>query len=137
MKVNKNIKKAKIDLPVLKLSEIQNQNRWIIGTPPAIPEDSPFYSEHLQISYIKSPNPTDFLSKERLHSHKPPIVEIYLVLEGHLEIEIDGCVKHLNQKELIAVPPDKNHQIKNISHNTEFLVLRAPASNEETKTMVF
>ncbi len=118
---------------IIKLDEINNQNRWIIGTPPAIEKESPFYSGHIQINHIKDPKREDLFKKEKKHSHKFPIEEIYLVLNGTLDLEIINQMVTIKSKELLVVPSEVSHKIKDFSDGIDFLVIRAPVSNDETK----
>lgn len=100
---------------IIKLDELSNQNRWIIGTPPAVEKESPFYSGHLQINHIKEPKREDFFSEEKKHSHKSPIEEFYLVLNGTLEMEINDQIVAVKPKELLVVPSEVSHKIKDFS----------------------
>ncbi len=120
--------------PIIKLDEKNNQNRWIIGTPPAVEKESPFYSGNMQINHIKQPKRDDFFSKEQKHSHNSPIEEIYLVLNGTLDLEISNQTVTIKSKELLVVPSEVIHQIKDFSDDIDFLVIRAPVSNDKTKT---
>ena len=120
---------------LLKLHDSENWNQWVIGTPPAVPENSPCYSEHIQINYRKNPDRKKFLDKEEKHSHQSPIEEFYLVLNGMLELEIEDRVMIVKPREIIIVPPEKKHKIKDLSVEVEFLVIRAPISSNKTKTI--
>ena len=120
----------------LKLSDSNNINRWVVGTPPAVEKNSPFYSENIQINHIKNPLKQKFLKNEKRHFHKFPIEELYFVLEGTLAVDIETDTIELKPKEILIVPPEKNHKINDFSDNIEFLVIRSPISNDETKTLL-
>ena len=116
---------------VVNLDERKNWNKWVIGTAPAVPEDSSCHSNQIQVSHVK--NPAEGLRNEKKHFHKSPIEEYYLVLMGQLEVEVDDKIVALGAKELLAVPPNVFHKVCNFSIDVEFLVMRAPASTNETK----
>lgn len=118
---------------VLNLNDATNWNRWVVGTMPAIEKDSPFYSEQLQISYIKNPNVEELLKNEKMHYHSSPIEEYYLVLGGNIELDVDSKVIVVKTREILLIPPKKPHKIKKVSADLELLVLRAPISTENSK----
>ena len=122
-----------VDVAVLKLDEKRNWNRWVIGTMPAIDKSSPFYSEQIQVSYIRCPDIMELLKKERMHSHDSPIEEFYLVLAGQLELDVEGHTMFLKSREILSVPSDKNHRIIAVSDDLELLVFRAPISTDNLK----
>ena len=123
------------DIAIIKLDDSKKWNRWIIGTPPDVPKNSQFYSEHIQVNHVKNPDRKKFFDKEKEHSHKSPIEEFYFVLEGSLEVEIEDKVVIVKQREILTVPPEKRHKIKGFSDEVEVLVFRVPISNNETKTV--
>lgn len=124
-----------VEVALIKLDDPEKWNRWIIGTPPDVSKNSLFYSEHIQVNHTKNPDRKKFLDKEEEHSHKSPIEEIYFVLEGSLEVEIEDKVVIVNPREILTVPPEKRHKIKGFSAEVEFLVIRVPTSSNETKTV--
>jgi mannose-6-phosphate isomerase-like protein (cupin superfamily) len=124
-----------VEIAVIKLDDSEKWNRWIIGTPPNVPRNSQFYSEQIQVSHMKNPDRKKFLDKEKEHAHKSPIEEFYFVLEGSLEVEIEDKVVTVNPREILTVPPEKRHNIKDFSDEVEFLVFRVPISTGETKTV--
>jgi mannose-6-phosphate isomerase-like protein (cupin superfamily) len=118
---------------VLKLEDKKNWNRWVIGTLPAIDKTSPFYSEQIQMSYLRQPDVEAFLKKEKVHYHKSPIEEFYLVLAGQLEVSAEGDKIVLGPREMLSMPPGKKHLITSASADLELLVFRAPISTDGTK----
>jgi hypothetical protein len=70
---------------ILNLRSSENVNRWIIGGPPEVLKDSPFYSEQIQIAYVKNIQ-KGILDKEPEHYHTPPIEEFYFVMKGTLKV---------------------------------------------------
>ena len=118
---------------VLDLNLATEQNRWIIGIPPAVPEDSRFASKVIQVNYQKRPAKKELLKNEKRHSHPEPIEEFYLVLRGTLDVEVEEETLTVGERQILCVPPDKCHRVVNLSDDAEFLVFRAPVSTNKTK----
>jgi mannose-6-phosphate isomerase-like protein (cupin superfamily) len=119
--------------PILRLYESDNQNRWVIGTAPAVEKSSRFYSDNIQVYHAKSPDKEQYLVKEKMHSHEYPIQEFYYVLEGFLELDVRNSPVRLGSGEMLLVSPGESHRVKDFSNVVEFLVIRAPISNDKTK----
>lgn len=64
---------------VLDLNDSRQWNRWIVGTPNAIPESSPFYSDQIQVAYVNNPEREWFFKLQKEHWHTAT-EEYYLVL---------------------------------------------------------
>jgi len=122
-----------VEVAVLDLSDPQKWNRWVIGTPEAVPRSSPFYSEQLQVRYGKNPEKEHGLKNEVEHWHTPPIEEYYLVLKGTLKVKIEDTVIDLKPMQILTVPPNKRHRVIDYSFPVEFFVIRAPISSGRTK----
>ena len=120
-----------VKVAVLDLKAPKNRH-WVIGTPPYVPKSSPFYSEHIQIAYVKNPKKGHF-KEEPEHLHSPPIEEYYLVLQGTLKVKLEDTVISLKPMQILAIPPNKRHKILNHSLPMQFFTIRAPISTEKTK----
>ena len=118
---------------IIDLNLATEQNRWIIGTPPAVPEGSRLASEVIQVNYQRRPAKKELLKNEKRHSHPEPIEEFYLVLRGTLEVEVEAEALTVGERQILCVPPDKCHRGIDLSDDAEFLVFRTPISTSETK----
>jgi len=122
-----------VEATALNLNDPKKWNHWVIGTPPEVPQSSPFHSEQLQIMYSKNPEKTHFLEKEQEHWHISPIEEYYFVLHGNLKVKVEDTAIDLKSMQILPVPPGKRHRILDCSVPVEFLVIRAPISSDKTK----
>ncbi|MDA4113303.1 MAG: cupin domain-containing protein [Thaumarchaeota archaeon] len=118
---------------ILDLNLAAEQNRWVIGIPPSVPEGSSFSSRVIQVNYQKRPTKEGLLKKEKRHSHPEPIEELYLVLRGTLEVEVEKERLTVGERQILCVPPDRCHRVVDLSDDAEFLVFRAPLSTDKTK----
>jgi mannose-6-phosphate isomerase-like protein (cupin superfamily) len=118
---------------ILDLNLATEQNRWIIGSPPAVPESSRFSSRVIQVNYQKQPSKKELLKGEKRHSHPQPIEEFYLVLRGSIEVEVGKETLAVGERQILCVSPDECHRVVDLSDDAEFLVFRAPLSTDETK----
>jgi len=121
-----------VKIALLNLEAPKNRNRWIIGTPEDIPKTSPFYSEQIQIAYVKNPR-KGLLEKGEEHSHKPPIEEYYLVLEGTLTVKVEDKEITIKPNQILTIPPKKRHKITNYTLPLRCFTIRAPISTQKTK----
>jgi len=121
-----------VKVALLNLEAPKNRNRWIIGTPEDIPKTSPFYSEQIQIAYVKNPR-KGLLEKGGEHSHTPPIEEYYLVLEGTLTVKVENKEITIKPNQILSIPPEKRHKITNYTLPLRCFTIRAPISTQKTK----
>jgi len=121
-----------VKVAVLDLNDPKNWNRWVIGMPEQVPKSSPFYSEQIQIAYVKNPK-KGLLEKGVEHWHKSPIEEYYLVFQGTLKVKVEDTVFVLEPMQILAIPPNKRHKIFDYSFPVQFFTIRAPISSEKTK----
>lgn len=124
-----------VDVAILNLMNPENINRWIIGGPPQVPKDSQFYSEQIQIAYVKNIK-EGILNKEPEHYHTSPIEEFYLVLKGILRMRVENDIITVKPMQILAMPPKTRHKIINHSQHLEYFTIRAPVSTEKTKIEV-
>jgi mannose-6-phosphate isomerase-like protein (cupin superfamily) len=120
---------------ILNLKEPGNMNRWIIGGPPQVPENSPFSSEQIQIAYVRNIQ-KGILIKEPEHYHTYPIEEFYLVLKGTLRVKVEKDTITIRPMQILAIPPETRHRIVNHSQQLQYFTIRAPISTEKTKVEV-
>jgi mannose-6-phosphate isomerase-like protein (cupin superfamily) len=124
-----------VKVEVLNLKNPENMNRWIVGGPPQVPKDSPFYSEQIQIAYVKNIQ-KGILDKEPEHYHTSPIEEFYRVLKGKLKIKVENTIITIKPMQILAIPPKTRHKIANHSQRLQYFTIRAPISTEKTKIEV-
>jgi mannose-6-phosphate isomerase-like protein (cupin superfamily) len=122
-----------VDIAILDLNDNKNWNKWVIGTEPKVEKSSPFYSEQLQVSYLRKPDIKGLLEREKKHSHDKPIEEFYFLLSGSIELSVGGKVIALKPKEILTVPPEVEHNITKVSEDLELIVFRAPISTDDRK----
>lgn len=120
---------------ILDLNRATQQNRWVIGTPPAVPENSAFSSKAIQVSYQRRPG-REILRREETHLHTRPVEEFYLVLNGTLDVEMGAKTFTVRRLQMLCVPPGKYHRMVDFSADSEFLVIRAPVSTEKTRKVL-
>jgi mannose-6-phosphate isomerase-like protein (cupin superfamily) len=124
-----------VKVAILNLKDPENMNRWIIGGPPQVPKDSSFYSEQIQIAYVKNIQ-KGILTKEPEHYHTSPIEEFYLVLKGTLKVKVENDIITIKPMQILAIPPEIHHKIVNHSQKLQYFTIRAPISTEKTKVEV-
>jgi len=76
--------------------------------------------------YFHSPNMTfahyEFARGASIHEHFHPEEEVYVVLEGELELTIDG-VPHTAKPGLVAiVPPNARHSVRALTNGRALIV---------------
>jgi mannose-6-phosphate isomerase-like protein (cupin superfamily) len=117
---------------ILDLNHPENMNRWIIGGPPGVPKDSSFYSEQIQIAYVRNIK-KGILDKEPEHYHIPPIEEFYFVMNGTLRVKVENKIIIVKSMQILAVPPKTRHKIVSHSLRLQYFTIRAPISTDKTK----
>ncbi len=115
------------------LQNPKNRNRWIVGTPPDVPTKSDFYSDRIQIAYVKNPERKRFASFQTEHWHTPPIEEYILVIQGALKLRIEDKVTVVKPQQLLKIPPKIPHKIIDCTSPLQYFLIRAPISTEKTK----
>lgn len=121
-----------VKVAILNLNNPENMNRWIIGGPPKVPKTSSFYSEQIQIAYVKDVK-KGILEKEPEHYHTSPIEEFYVVLKGTLKVRVEEDIITVKPMQILAIPPKTRHKIFNHSQKLQYFTVRAPISTEKTK----
>ena len=70
------------------------------------------------------------------HYHKT-LTEVYYVLKGAIDVEIDGTTEHLEKDEMIMIFPNTEHKaLKTSEENAEMLVVCSPPWSEEDEILV-
>jgi mannose-6-phosphate isomerase-like protein (cupin superfamily) len=70
------------------------------------------------------------------HYHKK-LTEVYYVLKGAIDVELDKKVEHLKKGEMIMIFPNTNHKAwKTNKENAEILVICCPPWAEEDEVLV-
>ena len=70
------------------------------------------------------------------HYHKK-LTEVYFVLKGAIDVELDGKTEHLEKNELIMIFPNTEHKAwKTTEEDAEILVACCPPWTEEDEILV-
>ena len=70
------------------------------------------------------------------HYHKK-LTEVYYVLKGSIDVEIDGKTEHLEKDSLIMIFPNTQHKAwKTSKEDAEILVVCSPPWSEEDEILV-
>jgi mannose-6-phosphate isomerase-like protein (cupin superfamily) len=70
------------------------------------------------------------------HYHKK-LTEVYYVLDGSIDVDIDGRIEHLKKGQMIMMFPDTNHKAwKTSKEDAQILVVCCPAWAEEDEILV-
>jgi quercetin dioxygenase-like cupin family protein len=76
--------------------------------------------------YFHSPNMTfahyDFRRGASIHEHFHPEEEVYEVIEGELEMTIDGVVQIARAGVVAIVPPNAHHSVKALTDGRVIIV---------------
>ena len=76
--------------------------------------------------YFHSPNMTfahyDFDRGSSIHEHFHPEEEVYEVIEGELEVTIDGVTKIARPGVVAIVPPNSRHSVKALTSGRAIIV---------------
>jgi len=76
--------------------------------------------------YFHSPNMTfahyDFVSGSSIHEHNHPQEEVYEVIEGELEITIDGVTQIAKPGIVAIVPPNAKHSVRALTAGRAIIV---------------
>ncbi|MFI4974003.1 MAG: cupin domain-containing protein [Caulobacterales bacterium] len=82
-----------------------------------------FHSEHMTFAHY------DFTAGSTIHEHHHPEEEVYEVIEGELELVVDG-VTHVARPGLVAiVPADVRHSVKALTDG-RVIIVDHPARRE-------
>lgn len=70
------------------------------------------------------------------HYHKK-LTEVYYVLKGSIDVEIDGKTEHLEKGQMIMIFPNTKHKAwKTSEGDAEILVVCSPPWSEEDEILV-
>jgi len=70
------------------------------------------------------------------HYHKK-LTEVYYVLKGSIDVEIDGEIEHLEKGQMIMIFPGTNHKAwKTSKDDAELLVVCCPPWTEKDEILV-
>ena len=80
--------------------------------------------------YFHSPSMTfahyDFVRGSSIHEHFHPEEEVYEVVEGELEITIDGAAQILRPGLVAIVPPNARHSLKALTNGRAIIIDHPP-----------
>jgi len=70
------------------------------------------------------------------HYHKK-LTEVYYVLKGAIDVEIDGKTEHLEEGSMIMIYPNTKHEAwKTSDEDAEILVVCSPPWSEEDEILI-
>jgi mannose-6-phosphate isomerase-like protein (cupin superfamily) len=70
------------------------------------------------------------------HYHKK-LTEVYYILKGSMDMEVDGKIEHLEKGNMIMIFPGTNHKAwKTSKENAEVLVVCCPPWTDEDEILV-
>ena len=70
------------------------------------------------------------------HYHKK-LTEVYYVLEGSINVEVDGKMQHLEKDQMIMIFPNTNHKAwKTSKEDAKILVICSPPWAKEDEILV-
>lgn len=108
-------------------AKLPNHSTLLSGHTP--PDETGFQSDALQIWYNNT-DKTWIDAPEPLHYHEESD-EIFLVLKGALDVEINGQVHRIGPREFCCFPSGQWHSIVYVEVPVETLMIRAPSINDK------
>jgi quercetin dioxygenase-like cupin family protein len=75
-----------------------------------------FHTEHMTVAHYR------FARGASIHEHFHPQEEVYQVLEGELEITIDGVVNMASPGVAVIVPSDASHSVRALTDGRLLIV---------------
>ncbi|HLD85416.1 MAG TPA: cupin domain-containing protein [archaeon] len=76
------------------------------------------------------------IDSTKKHYHKT-LTEIYYVLKGSIEVELDGKREHLNEGQMVMIYPNTHHKAwKTSEENAEILVVCLPPWAKEDEILL-
>jgi quercetin dioxygenase-like cupin family protein len=75
-----------------------------------------FHTEHMTVAHYR------FVRDSSIHEHFHPQEEVYEVLEGELEVTIEGEVNVARPGIAVVVPPGARHSIRALTEGRLFIV---------------
>jgi len=82
-----------------------------------------FHSEHMTFAHY------DFAAGSAIHEHSHPEEEVYEVIEGELEVTIDGASQIARPGVVAIVPANARHSVK-ARTDGKLIVVDSPARKE-------
>ena len=82
-----------------------------------------FHSAHMTFAYY------DFIQGSSIHEHSHPQEEVYQVIEGELELTIEGEAQVVKPGFAAIVPSDARHSVKALS-NGRAIIVDCPSRRE-------
>ncbi len=86
-------------------------------------------SKSMDFAYVTIKEPT------KRHFHKK-LTEVYFVLKGAINVELDGKTEHLKKGQMVMIFPNTNHKAwKTSKTGAEILVVCSPPWSEEDEIL--
>lgn len=112
----------------LKLEDIILQGKkWGVGS--FFEKESPNFSNKIEIGFVRLKEPD---KSDKIHYHQS-IEEYYIVLSGEMEILVDKKTILVKTKEVLGVKPKTPHIIRNVTPNTEIILIKTPSKPKDKK----
>ena len=102
-------------------------DHWALLCGRAPMDQQSFKSEHLQIVFNNTAEPW---CDDRAHAHSRSD-EVYIVIEGSMNVEIEGVLVVVASGEYLCVPKGAQHQLVGISTPVKSFVIRAPSVEDK------
>lgn len=71
-----------------------------------------------------------------LHYHEPPLEELYIVVDGHLDITVEGETTDAGPGTAVYIPPETVHQPVNNSDEPATIFVTSIPPDQWNKTVV-
>jgi mannose-6-phosphate isomerase-like protein (cupin superfamily) len=91
------------------------------------PDGAGFRSQHLQIIFNNTSQPC---SDERPHAHARSD-EVYIVIDGAMDVDVDGTLCVVQAGEYLCVPSGTIHQVTGVAPPVKSFVIRAPSVDDK------
>ena len=114
----------------MSFSRISLEGRLTVIAGPQPPSDDGFCSDRIQVLHWRVDEP---YGDDGTHLHRTSD-EVYVVLEGAIDLEIDGSPITVTAGEAVTVGAGISHALVSVQHPARGLTIRGPAINDKVVT---
>lgn len=114
----------------MSFSKISLEGRLTVIAGPRPPSDNGFCSDRLQVLHWRVDEP---FGDDGTHLHRTSD-EVYVVLEGAIDLEIDGSLITVTAGEAVTVGAGVSHALLAVQHPARGLTIRGPAVDDKVVT---
>ena len=114
----------------MSFSKISLEGRLTVIAGPKPPSDDGFCSDRLQVLHWRVDEP---FGDDGTHLHRSSD-EVYVVLEGAIDLEIDGSRSTVAAGEAVTVGAGVPHALVSVRYPARGLTIRGPAINDKVVT---